>query len=269
MTIEEMEKIRKEKGLTYQQISEESGVALGTVQKIFGKTTTSPRYDTVQKLTDLFVRESNAYHADGSATDGRVKIRRIKTDRQGTYTIDDYYDWPDDERVELIDGVIYDMAAPTQSHQVVQYEIYTQVSAQIRKRGGGCVPLGAPSDVELGDDRRTMVQPDFMIVCDRSKLDGQRCVGAPDFVIEILSPSSRKKDAFIKHNKYMTSGVREYWTVDLRDKLVTVYCCDEGRVFQYSVEEKVPIGIYDGAIAVDFGEIMEYVRDIFGEEFEE
>ena len=267
MTIEEMERIRKEKGLTYRQISERSGVALGTVQKIFGKTTTSPRYDTVKKLTDLFVQESSSYHTNRPATRGRIKISRI--DRPGTYTIDDYYDWPDEERIELIDGVTYDMAAPSTIHQLLSTGILNQVFSKIMEKGCKCVPFAAPIDVRLDCDERTMVQPDFLIVCDRSKINEKRIEGAPDFIIEILSESTRMKDTFIKQNKYMSSGVREYWTVDLKHMTVTVYLFEESRVIQYGVEEKIPIGIYDGEIVVDFAGIMAYVKDVLGDDVNE
>ena len=265
MTLEEMEKLRKEKGFTYRQISEGSDVPLGTVQKIFGKTTSSPRYDTLQKLEGFFVSESGSWHARKVNRNYTPKIRRTDIDGQGHYTVEDYLDWPEDERIELIDGVIYDMAAPTSIHQLFQTESIMQVSHQIRKRGGGCVPIGAPTDVQLDCDKYTMVQPDFMIICDRSKINKERVFGVPDFIIEILSPSSRMKDTFIKQNKYMSSGVREYWTVDLRDQLVTTYLYEEGRVLQYSLEDTVPIGIYDGKIKVNFKEISDYVRDIFGD----
>ena len=125
----------------------------------------------------------------------------------------------------------------------------------------------APADVELdgADDDRTMVQPDIFIVCDRKKVTMERTVGCPDFIIEILSPSSRKKDTFIKQNKYRSAGAREYWTVDLRDELVTTYLYDAARVLQYRLDDKVPIGIYNGKIKVDFAEITAYVRDYLGD----
>ena len=198
MTIEEMERLRKEKGFTYRQISDGSDVALGTVQKIFGKTTTSPRYDTMQKLERFFVEEGSSYGASRTDRRGGCRIRRIDLDRQGRYTVDDYLKWPEDDRIELIDGVIYDMAAPSFSHQIVLNYISTQISSQIYRKKGGCVPVCAPTDVQIDRDDRTVVQPDFMVICDKSKIDQKRVYGVPDFIVEILSPSSRRKDTFIK-----------------------------------------------------------------------
>ncbi|MBO4395914.1 MAG: Uma2 family endonuclease [Eubacterium sp.] len=269
MTIEEMNRIRKERKLSYREIAEGAGVALGTVQKVFGGATASPRYDTLQRLDHFFIRETPAYQRQDSGVNRSFKINRLSDSVQGNYTVQDYLDWPDDERVELIDGVIYNMASPTSIHQIFDLAIGTQVFSQIRKKGGDCVPMIAPVDVQLDSDERTMVQPDFLIVCDRDKIHEKRVVGTPDFIIEILSPSTRMKDAFVKQNKYMNSGVREYWTVDLRDRRVTTYLFSEGRVLQYSLEDIVPIGIYEGEISIDFSDISAYVRDVVGEKWEE
>ena len=129
--------------------------------------------------------------------------------KQGDYTLEDYYAIPDDIRVELIDGVIYDMSAPTSVHQLLTGFLFTQFMNHVMKEKGSCLPIVSPIDVQLDCDDRTMLQPDVVIVCDRKKVV-HRCVyGAPDFVLEILSPSSRKKDSIIKLNKYMNAGVRE------------------------------------------------------------
>ena len=264
MTLEEMNKARIDRGYTYRQIAKGAGVALGTVQKVFGGTTSSPRYDTMQKLNAFFVAESSPAYNKNTSSAERVKIHRMHNNENG-YSINDYLEWPEDERIELIDGVIYNMASPSSAHQIFDLAIASQIFTQIRKHGGGCVPMIAPVDVQIDSDDKTMLQPDFLIVCDKNKINEKRVVGAPDFVIEILSPSTRIKDVFIKQNKYMTSGVREYWTVDLQEKAVTVYLFTEGHVVQYSLEDTVPIGIYDGKISVDFSDISAYVSETIGE----
>ncbi|MBO4395605.1 MAG: Uma2 family endonuclease [Eubacterium sp.] len=268
MTIEEMEKKRQDRGYTYRQISDGSGVALGTVQKIFGGSTSSPRYDTVQKLERFFVSEPSRYGTGRADAPSPVYAKYARKDipNQGSYTVDDYISWPEDERIELIDGVIYDMAAPRNTHQVVTLEIAVQIRTQIRNKNGECLPMISPVDVQLDKDNRTMVQPDFLIVCDKSKVSSdKRVYGAPDFIVEILSPSTKMKDVFIKQNKYMNSGVREYWTVDINERVVTVYQFSEGRVVQHNMDGVVPIGIYDGGIVVDFGDIISYVSSFFGD----
>ena len=116
--------------------------------------------------------------------------------------------------MELIDGVLYDMAAPTGIHQVVGGEIHAMLREYIRSKKGRCLPMYSPIDVQLDCDNKTIVQPDVLVLCDTSRLSGNTIWGAPDFVVEVLSKSTRKKDMFVKLNKYMNAGVREYWMVD-------------------------------------------------------
>mgnify|MGYP000438242551 FL=1 len=128
--------------------------------------------------------------------------------------MEDYYALPEEQRVELIDGVIYDMSAPTSVHQLLGTEILLVLKDYIRKQHGRCVLIASPIDVQLDCDDKTMVQPDVIVVCDREKIQNRCIFGAPDFVAEVLSESTRKKDLVLKLNKYMTAGVREYWLVD-------------------------------------------------------
>ena len=142
--------------------------------------------------------------------------------RQGTYTIRDYYVLSEDRRMELIDGYIYDMASPTKIHQFILSQIYLQLAPCVDAHPG-CMSYFAPLDVRLDNDDYTIVQPDLMILCDSADHDIRRVNGAPDFVIEILSASSRFHDMFRKLYKYKSAGVREYWIIDPEKKRVTVY----------------------------------------------
>ena len=137
-----------------------------------------------------------------------------KEKKQGEYTLEDYYALPEDRRVELIDGVIYDMTAPAWSHQDIAGEIFYQLKKYKEENQLRCSPGIAPIDVQLDRDNRTMVQPDVVIVCDRDKITNKVIYGAPDFVLEILSSSTRRKDMFVKAQKYCNAGVKEYWMVD-------------------------------------------------------
>lgn len=251
MTIQEMREKKKEAGYSDAQVADWSGVSLETVKKIFSGETETPGYDTLQALEQIFterqtVRENVSYQAD----------------RNGSYTVDDYHALPDDQRVELIDGYFYDMAAPTFGHQSIGGEIYRQIANFIMERGGACRPFIAPVDVQLDCDDKTMVQPDVGIVCDPSKIQQFGIYGAPDFLVEVLSPSTRKKDLTLKVAKYMEAGVREYWIVDITQQRLLVYFF-ESEVYPviYGLEKPVPIGIYDGALAIDFSNIAKWIRE--------
>lgn len=251
MTIQEMREKKRDAGYSDAQVADWSGVSLETVKKFFSGETETPGYDTLQALEQIFterqtVRENVSYQAD----------------RNGSYTVDDYRALPDDQRVELIDGYFYDMAAPTFGHQSIGGEIYRQIANFIMERGGACRPFIAPVDVQLDCDDKTMVQPDVGIVCDPSKIQQFGIYGAPDFLVEVLSPSTRKKDLTLKVAKYTEAGVREYWIVDITQQRLLVYFF-ESEVYPviYGLEKPVPIGIYDGALAIDFSNIAKWIRE--------
>ncbi|MCD8337806.1 MAG: Uma2 family endonuclease [Lachnospiraceae bacterium] len=184
--------------------------------------------------------------------------------RQGEYTLEDYYALPDERRVELIDGIFYDMASPYTTHQIASAEIWRQLAEFIRGKGGSCRALFAPVDVQLDCDDKTMVQPDILVLCDREKLI-KRCIyGAPDFVIEILSDSTARKDMTVKLWKYLGAGVREYWIVDLQQEKVIVHDKTGGdcRTSIYGMDQPVPVQIFEGKCQIRFEEICEEVRAI-------
>ncbi len=251
MTIDEMKKKKQEKGYTYAQMSELSGVPLGTIQKIFSGETLSPRYDTLLALEQLFsessmIQETVAYSAHG----------------QGSYTIEDYLALPDEQRVELIDGYFYDMAAPVPLHQRIAGEIHRQIANFILDHDGECIPFVAPVDVQLDCDEKTMVQPDVIILCDKEKMH-RRCLhGAPDFVLEVISPSTKRKDYTKKLSKYMAAGVREYWILDpYQQKLIVYFFESETCPVIYGINEQVPIGIYHGDLIIEFKHIAKWVAE--------
>lgn len=176
------------------------------------------------------------------------------------YTIYDYFNFPEDsERCELIDGVIYEMASPTLHHQWVLTQLGSLFSDFIDAHKGDCRAFVAPLDVtpDLADIY-TIVQPDVMIICDRSLLDGRYCAGAPDLVVEILSPSTRHKDMTIKLAKYAASRVKEYWIVDIAKERVIVYdFAHDDKISIYGFDNDVPVGIWNGACKVNFRQIMD------------
>ena len=161
------------------------------------------------------------------------------------YTIDDIYALPDGERAELIDGKIYYMASPSWTHQKISMFLSTEISSYIKNKDGKCEVVAAPFAVFLNKDDKNYMEPDISIICDPNKLDEKGCHGAPDWVIEIVSPRSRSMDYYKKLLKYNTAGVREYWVVDPEKKLVTVYRFEREEMEEYSFGEDVPVGIYE------------------------
>ncbi len=183
--------------------------------------------------------------------------------KQGGYTIDDYRALPDDQRVELIDGVFYDMTAPKMVHQDIVSIVHMAFYEYFRKNKRPCKVFESPCDVQISCDDKTMVQPDVIVVCDRDKIKGFGIYGAPDFVLEVLSKSTRKKDMTIKLAKYMESGVREYWIIDPDNEILLTYdLTDEDVAPQiHRLMGKVPVGISGGELLIDLEEIMESIRE--------
>ncbi len=162
------------------------------------------------------------------------------------YTIEDIYALPDGERAELIDGQIYYMAPPSWTHQKISSKLHQKIANYIDGRNGTCQVLAAPFAVFLNEDDTDYYEPDISVICDISKLDEKGCHGAPDWIIEIVSPSSKPRDYMAKLFKYRMAGVREYWIVDPEKQRVMVYGFENDIVEQYDFGEDVPVGIYNG-----------------------
>ena len=161
------------------------------------------------------------------------------------YTIDDIYALPDGERAELIDGQIYYMAPPSRTHQKLLHFFDRTIGNYIQLKAGTCEVYPAPFAVFLNEDDENYVEPDISVICDPSKLDEKGCHGAPDWVIEIVSKSSRSMDCFTKLFKYRNSGVREYWIVDPAKEIVMVYQFEKETMEQYAFGDDIPVGIYE------------------------
>ncbi len=163
------------------------------------------------------------------------------------FTYDDYLKWPDEERWELIYGEAWDMSpAPTRKHQYISGKLFFQIEDYLKDKD--CDVYVAPFDVRLSENEEdkktdTVVQPDLLVVCDKSKLDEAGCNGAPDWIVEILSPSTAVKDLNNKYQLYQAKGVKEYWIIDPSNNFLTVYLLDiSGKYFRsgvYSTDSKV------------------------------
>lgn len=263
MTIEEMVKRKKELGYSYSRIAELSGLPLATVQKVLGGVTKSPRYETLTALEAVLAPREIPRSTPFSYVKEPPASYHV-TKQQGDFTVEDYEALPEDVRAELIDGVLYDMSAPSLIHQALAGAIYAELLGYVRKNHGSCVPFVSPLDVQLDRDNKTMVQPDVIVVCDRSKLLKKRLFGEPDLVIEILSPSTRRKDMMIKLTKYINAGVKEYWMVwPDRKKVICHRIQDDYCPTVYPFDAKVPVGIWNDQFEIDFKEIYQQISFLY------
>ena len=252
MEIYELKALKEEHGMTNEQIAELSGIPYSTVTKIFSGATKRPGHEKLKAIE----RSIHRFILDES---GELNLPNALN---YGHTIEDYYSLPEDKRVELIDGVFYNMASPTVFHQRVSGLIYAIILFWIKGKGGKCLPLISPIDVQLDCDDKTMVQPDVVIVCDPDKVKDRVIYGAPDWVMEVVSKSSKKRDYIIKLQKYQNAGVREYWIVDGFQQRVLVYSNmdkgDEMSTTIYTFDDEVPVGIYED-LTIDMKEIKGFL----------
>ncbi|MDL2319490.1 Uma2 family endonuclease [Eubacteriales bacterium OttesenSCG-928-A19] len=173
------------------------------------------------------------------------------------YTYADYITWNDGNRYELIDGEVYMMDAPKRVHQEISAEIFNQLYTHLK--GKTCKAYYAPFDVRLNADTHdnTVVQPDLVVICDPSKLDDTGCKGAPDLIVEILSPSTMQRDQTLKFNLYLQAGVREYWMVypDSGSVQVNLLEGDRYAIHPYSASDAIPVSVLDG-FAIDLSDVF-------------
>lgn len=170
------------------------------------------------------------------------------------YSIDDIYNLPDGQRAELIDGNLYMMAMPGMMHQRIVMELAFRIRDYIGRKKGECEIFPSPFAVFLNANNDIYLEPDISVICNKDKIVDEGCKGAPDWIIEIVSPSSRPMDYNKKLFKYRTAGVREYWIVDYERNLITVYNFEYDEMADYSFTDKVKAGIYEDFV-IDFSEI--------------
>lgn len=198
-----------------------------------------------------------------------MSLPQQKEDLRFSYA--DYLTWPDDERWELIDGVAYPWngihamsPGPGKLHQAVSFEIARQIGNHLK--GKKCRAFTAPFDVRFTDGSgksdnyvETVVQPDLLVVCDKNKLDASGCIGAPDLIIEILSPTTSSKDLNLKYNLYERHGVKEYWLIHPAEQTLLVYRLEEsgryGSPDRYAVDDTVSVPLL-GDLVIDLGEVF-------------
>ena len=179
-----------------------------------------------------------------------------------TYTYKDYMLYDENERIEIIDGTIYNMSpAPSRIHQKLITEILFKLRSYIEANNGSCEVYPAPFDVilknddEIIEDCKNIIQPDISVICDKNKLTDKGCTGSPDMIVEVVSPYNPNNDFIRKLNLYDKYKVKEYWIVNPTKKNIFVYKLDEKESYGmpdiYTFEDKVKVGIYDD-LEIDF-----------------
>ena len=172
------------------------------------------------------------------------------------YTEDDYYHLPENIRAELIEGKFYNMSAPSRVHQKILMELSGTIREYIRAENGSCEVYPAPFAVKLFDDDKTVVEPDISVICDPDKFTDRGCTGAPDWITEIISPSTSSHDYVRKLHLYAEAGVREYWIVNPMKRHILVYFFEQNHleVEVYTFQDEIKVNIYDDLV-IDFKEI--------------
>jgi len=177
-----------------------------------------------------------------------------QTQKVPAYTIEDIYALPEGQRAELIDGQLYMLAAPGTNHQRILNYINTEINLYIRSKNGNCEVFPSPFAVYLYKDNHIYLEPDISVICDQDKLDESGCHGAPDWVIEIVSPGNAMHDYARKLNLYMNANVREYWIVDKQKNRIIVYNFEHNTMEEYTFTDMVKAGIFED-LEIDFSEI--------------
>ena len=290
MTIEELKNKKTTLGLTNEMIAASAGIPLSTVQKIMSGATKAPRKSTLVAIeTVLSAEERRRSNMSGIIPDRRksdtyenlpetcgtvmepaagYNLAPEKTPekkkKDGEYTLDDYYALPDERRVELIDGVFYDMSAPAVIHQKILGELFMLFRECTDAHEGECEVYLSPCDVRLDMDNKTMVQPDLLVICGPYDLGAKRFEGAPDLVLEILSPSTRSKDMLLKLYKYQNAGVKEYWIVDPERETVMVYDFRDDNFYpeKYDFDSVIPVHISNGQCSIDFSRVNRALKKV-------
>lgn len=166
--------------------------------------------------------------------------------KPNTYTTEDIYALPEGQRAELIDGQMYMMAPPNRMHQELVMQLSFEIQNYIKRKNGSCKIYPSPFAVFLNEDDTNYVEPDISVICDKGKLTDKGCSGAPDWIIEIVSPSTQRMDYGLKLFKYRTAGVREYWIVNPAKENVNVYDFEYDEMTgQYGFEDEIPVCVFE------------------------
>ena len=271
MTIEEMKWMKRERGYTYEQIAQLSGVPLGTVQKIFGGETKYPRYATLQALEKVFRYERVSYEFQEQACGGKHRgfvaeeaVYQVEK-RQGEYSVTDCLNMNGERGLELIDGVFYELEQPDPIHQSVVGELYRQLSNGYLDLVTEESIYAAPLSLCLSAAGKTLVQPDVFALPNDCAFTAGWVQGVPSFVAEVLTEASRRKDCFKKMSLYMEAGVREYWIVDYENQRLILYRFEQDPFPQIQeLSGKTALQCCHGLVEVDWDLVNRILQKRWG-----
>lgn len=250
MNIDDLKELKETEGMTSEQISELSGIPLEVVSKIFSGEIEDPKYMTLLAIEQVLVRKKKIPFYYDETKGYPCLIREEAT----AYNFDARrYNLGDLEKlcagvlVEVIDGKFHVMSTPSRMHQFFVTKILVRMENHIQKNKGHCHVYPAPFGVRLFADDETWVIPDILVICRKDIMTDRGCDGAPDLVVEIVSPNNASHDYVTKLMKYQQAGVREYWIVDPINEKITLYDFQNpAENAEYSYNDTIRSNVLDG-----------------------
>lgn len=268
-SVEKLKRLKKERNMTTETLSARSGVPVGTLNKILSGSTVSPRSSTMEALEKVLCDPVACYLERQYRTMRELGYRGGEVLRNGDpvpwykeerSTYDDLNALPGGVRAELIDGQIFVMEAPAIAHQFIVDYVGDAIKAHIRSRNGKCVPCTAAGVYREEDDTNFLI-PDFSVVCDPAKITKKGIAGGPDFVLEVASPSTAKRDRREKFDWYYENGVREYWLIDpVRGNLTAYKMFGEAETVLTGLSGSRGLWIFDGEPLIDLSGIRRIIE---------
>lgn len=254
-----LQSIRESKHMTQSELHKKTGIYQAEISKI-ERGIGNPSLATLNRLAQSMGQrvivdfEDRGIKRDVPCSLAAAPFLKVGK-RQGEFVIGDVYAIPDDVRVELIDGCLYDIAQPSITHQDISMYIAYRLYDFVHENDGNCVVLPTPA-LTFEDDDTNYLVPDIAVVCDRDKIHEDGIYGAPDLVIEIASKSNYRMDYGTKQKIYLDKGVREYWIVDPMKKSIVVYYYEESCIPRvYGFDDLVPVNIYNCKLKIRIADV--------------
>ena len=258
--VERLREKKKEFKFTNAEISSRSGVPISTVNKILGGHSKYPRQENVEAIATSLGLELMDYTTKSKGITYFVREAPQPYIDKSWKTVEDYYNMPEDFRGELIMGALIELKAPTVNHQLMLNELTARITSYLSKGNSSCQGFPAPFDVQLFADEYTMVQPDYVVICDKSKYaNGKNCYGCPDLIIEIVSPSNTDVEMMMRFHLYRLAGVKEYWEINPMERKVTtqsLFSYKGPKTSVYEFDDVVSSKLFEG-LSIDFSKIQE------------